>query len=288
MESSRTRGPGQNKRFWTAEEDEKLIEALLEMHNEGRYKAEGNFKHGHLNAIEKYLEAKLPGCDLKSKPHIESRIKTLKAQFYVVHEMILQSHKDAAPFKTKAFPFYDELCVVFGKDRAIGKDAENVADAAEEIIREASNNIFEENINNTESMAYVDAENGEFMSFSQAPQFPQSQSNGSSKKKRKRSSDDIREAIKEAACSIAKEMKDSSTRLSEAMIDKEINERQMRVNQEMMRTTLLDMFERHKAILLITWTFEQSMHLLVLVTRRRMHGLELYWMVIYSLMNIMK
>ncbi|KAL5569373.1 hypothetical protein UlMin_025948 [Ulmus minor] len=252
MESSRTRGPGQNKRFWIAEEDEKLIEALLEMHNEGRYKAEGNFKHGHLNAVEKYLEAKLPGCDLKAKPHIESRMKTLKAQFYVVHEMLtgpscngfgwdsdrkmvtaekpiwdayLQSHKDAAPFKTKAFPFYDELCVVFGKDRATGKDAENVADAAEEIIREASNDIFEENINNTESMAYVDAANGEFMSFSQAPQFPQSQSDGSSKKKRKRSSNDIGEAIKEAACAIAKEMKDSSTRLSESMIDKEINER---------------------------------------------------------------
>ncbi|KAL5554074.1 hypothetical protein UlMin_041475 [Ulmus minor] len=148
---------------------------------------------------------------------------------------ILQSHKDAAPFKTKAFPFYDELCVVFGKDRATGKDAENVADAAEEIIREASNDIFEENINNTESMAYVDVEN-----------------DGSSKKKRKRSSDDIGEAIKEAACAIAKEMKDSSTRLSGAMIDKEINERQMGVNQELIRTTLLDMFERHKAILLIT------------------------------------
>ncbi|KAL5549126.1 hypothetical protein UlMin_004357 [Ulmus minor] len=268
MESSRTRGPGQNKRFWTVEEDEKLIEALLEMHNEGRYKAEGNFKHGHLNAVEKYLEAKLPGCDLKAKPHIESRMKTLKAKFYVVHEMLtgpscsgfgwdsyrkmvtaekpiwdayLQSHKDAAPFKTKAFPFYDELCVVFGKDRATGKDAENVADAAEEIIREASNDIFEENINNTENMAYVEVENGEFMSFSQAPQFPQSQLD-----------DDIEEAIKEAACAIAKEMKDSSTRLSEAMIDKEINERQMGVNQELMRTTLLDMFERHKAILLIT------------------------------------
>ncbi|KAL5541119.1 hypothetical protein UlMin_043405 [Ulmus minor] len=266
MESSRTRGLGQNKIFWTAEEDEKLIEALLEMHNEGRYKAEGNFEPGHLNAVEKYLEAKLPSCDLKSKPHIESRMKTLKAQFYVVHEMLtgpsfsgfgwdsdrkmaiaekpiwdayLQSHKDATPFKTKAFPFYDELCVVFGKDRATGKDAENVADVADEILREASNDIFEENINNTESMAYVDAENGEFIWFLK-------------KKKRERSSDDIGEAIKEAACAIAKEMKDSSTRLSEAMINKEINERQMGVNQELMRTTLLDMFERHKAIFLIT------------------------------------
>ncbi|KAL5548051.1 hypothetical protein UlMin_003282 [Ulmus minor] len=147
-----------------------------------------------------------------------------------IWDAYLQSHKDAAPFKTKAFPFYNELCVVFGKDCATGKDAENVPDAADEILREASNDIFEENIDNTESMAYVDAENGEFMSFSQAPQFPQLQSDGSSNKKRKRNSDHIGEAIKEAACAIAKEMKDSSAHLSEAMIDKEINERKMGVD----------------------------------------------------------
>ncbi|PON83585.1 Myb/SANT-like domain containing protein [Trema orientale] len=88
MESSKGKGPGQNKRFWTTDEDNKLIKALLEIHNEGKFKAEGNFKAGHLIAIERYLEVQLPGCGLKAKPHIESRMKTLKAQFYIVHEML--------------------------------------------------------------------------------------------------------------------------------------------------------------------------------------------------------
>ncbi|KAL5539933.1 hypothetical protein UlMin_042972 [Ulmus minor] len=267
------KGPGQNKRFWTVDEDIKLVEALLEIHNEGKFKAQGNFKPGHLKANEKYLEVKLPGCELKAKPHIESRMKTLKTQFYVVHEMLtgpnysgfgwdsdrkmvtaekpiwdayLLSHKDAAPYKTKAFPFYDELCLVFGKDRATGKDSENIVDATEEIQRLGINNdMSEDNINNIENMGFADAENSKFMS--------QSRSDGSSKrKKRSKSTDDLGESIKEAAFSIAKEMKDSFTRLSEAMIDKGMNERQMGVNDELMRTTWLNMLEMHKAALLIT------------------------------------
>ncbi|KAM6580469.1 hypothetical protein CsatA_004243 [Cannabis sativa] len=39
----------------------------------------------------------------------------------------MQSHKEAAPFKIKSFPWYDDLCAVFGKDRATGKHAETVA-----------------------------------------------------------------------------------------------------------------------------------------------------------------
>ncbi|KAL5550457.1 hypothetical protein UlMin_000633 [Ulmus minor] len=252
------KGTRQNKRFWTGDEDIRLVEALLEKHNEGKVKAEGNFKSGHPKAIEKYLEEKLPGCELKTKPHIESRMKTLKTQFYVVHEMLtspncsgfgwdsdrkkvtvekpiwdayLQSHKDVVPYKTKTFSFYDELCLVFGKDRATGKDAKNIVYAAEKIQRSRENNdMSEDNINNTENMRFADAENVEFMS--------QSRSDDSSKrKKRSKSTDDIRETIKEVAYAIAKEMKDSSTRLGEAMIDKEMNERQMRVNDELMRTT---------------------------------------------------
>ncbi|KAL5574249.1 hypothetical protein UlMin_023846 [Ulmus minor] len=283
------KGPGQNKRFWIGDEDIKLVKALLEIHNEGKFKAKDNFKPSHLKAIEKYLEEKLHGCELKAKPHIESRMKTLKTQFYVVHEMLTgpncsgfgwdsdrkmvtaekpiwdaylqvifilvvvcflftlcDFHKDATPYKTKAFPFYDELCLVFGKDRATGKDAENIVDAAEEIQRSGENNdMSEDNINNTENMGFADAKNSEFMS--------QSRSDGSSKrKKRSKSTNDLEEAIKDAAYAIAKEMKDSSTRLSEAMIDKEMNERQMGVNDELMRTTWLNMLERHKAALLIT------------------------------------
>ena len=55
--------------------------------------------------------------------------------------------------------------------------------------------MSEDNINNTENMGFADAENFEFMS--------QSQSDDSSKrKKRSKSTDDLGEAIKEAAYAI--------------------------------------------------------------------------------------
>lgn len=88
MDTSKARGPGQNKRFWTEDEDKCLIDSLIELNNEGEFKAEGNFKPGHLQALEKKLHNRLPGCDLLAKPHIESRMKTLKTHFQIVHEML--------------------------------------------------------------------------------------------------------------------------------------------------------------------------------------------------------
>ncbi|PON78101.1 hypothetical protein TorRG33x02_239380 [Trema orientale] len=194
MESSKAKGPGQNKRFWTTDENNKLIEALLEIHNEGKFKAEGNFKACHLTVIERYLEIHLPGCGLKAEPHIESRMKTLKAQFYIVHEMLtglncsgfgcdadrklmyaeklvwdayLQSHKEATPFKHKAFPYYEDLCLVFGKDRATGNDAEGLADTIDDIARtEVNNDMNKHDVNNTQPRVDTEADNLEFMSFS--------------------------------------------------------------------------------------------------------------------------
>ncbi|KAJ0077996.1 hypothetical protein Patl1_37216 [Pistacia atlantica] len=84
-------------------------------------------------------KTKLPGCDIKAKPHVESRIKTLKTHFQTVDEMLtgpncngfgwdvqrrmvtakkpvwdayLQSHKEAISFRHKTFPFYEELCLI--------------------------------------------------------------------------------------------------------------------------------------------------------------------------------
>ena len=89
MDNSKTqRGPGQNKNFWNEDEDKFLIESLMELNNEGKFKAEGNFKPGHLQALEKKLHEKLPNCDKLAKPHIESRLRTLKTNFQTVHEML--------------------------------------------------------------------------------------------------------------------------------------------------------------------------------------------------------
>ena len=38
--------------------------------------------------LEKWMEEKLPGCGLKSSPHIESRVKHLKRQYNAIQEML--------------------------------------------------------------------------------------------------------------------------------------------------------------------------------------------------------
>ena len=64
------------------------MESLLDLYHEGRFCVDNNFKSGYLKVLETALETKLPGCGIKAKPHIESRIKTLKMQFRTLHDML--------------------------------------------------------------------------------------------------------------------------------------------------------------------------------------------------------
>ena len=50
---------------------------------------DSHFKPGHLQAIEGMMVERLPGCGLKANPHIQSRIKTMKNTWAVVHDMVL-------------------------------------------------------------------------------------------------------------------------------------------------------------------------------------------------------
>lgn len=52
--------------------------------------------------------------------------------------MLFNSHKDAAPFRTRRFHFFDELCEIYTKDRTAGKDAQTAADIVEEIQNEGN------------------------------------------------------------------------------------------------------------------------------------------------------
>ena len=68
MNTSKTRGPG----FWTEKEDKQSIEALIELHNEGKFKSKGGFKPGHLKALEIKLHDRLFGSNLQGN-HILSQ-----------------------------------------------------------------------------------------------------------------------------------------------------------------------------------------------------------------------
>ena len=90
--SQESRGPGQNKRVWSDQEDLKLIKAMLDLHNIGTYNAEGGFKPGFFNALERILSVSLPQSRIKADLYIKSRVKTLKGHFAIVHDMLYGSN----------------------------------------------------------------------------------------------------------------------------------------------------------------------------------------------------
>ncbi|GKB66653.1 hypothetical protein Tco_0928065 [Tanacetum coccineum] len=58
------------KRTWTKEEDEKLMDALLQLHVSGKYAADNGFKPGYKQDVETLLDASLLNSGLKAEPHI--------------------------------------------------------------------------------------------------------------------------------------------------------------------------------------------------------------------------
>ncbi|KAF4367867.1 hypothetical protein F8388_001130 [Cannabis sativa] len=204
METSKGRGPGQNKRFWSEDEDKHLNESLMELNNEGKFKAEGNFKPGHLRAIEVKLKERMPGCDIQAKPHIESRMKTLNTHFQIVHEMLTgpfcsvfgwdSNRKTVTAEKTSVGRIF--------ADRATGKHAETVTDVVEELEAEKENTTLGEddfsnanNVDEVESISVLDATRG-----AQS----HTQSDGSSTKKRKAANhEELSNALTQSACILA-------------------------------------------------------------------------------------
>ena len=73
---------------------------------------------------------------------------------------IVQGHKDAYGLRLKPFPHFDDLSLIFGKDRANGKRAMSAANILEELDQvEASNDIgvddleAEANVTHTNTVA---------------------------------------------------------------------------------------------------------------------------------------
>ena len=77
-----------SKQKWTPAEDIKLVEALLKYHHEKEGNPENKFKPRYLKILEGKISTKLPNAGLRAKLHIESRLRTLKREFQVIHEML--------------------------------------------------------------------------------------------------------------------------------------------------------------------------------------------------------
>ncbi|KAK9755467.1 hypothetical protein RND81_01G027300 [Saponaria officinalis] len=158
---------------WSHEEDRALVSVMQDLLDLGGWKADnGQFRNGAYAKIESLMEQKLPGCGKKAKPHIESRVKTLRKHYDAITEMLSpqasgfgwndegkfvtceqsvwdnwrKSHKNAAGLRNRPFPLIEEIGRIFGKDRATGLEGDSIQDALEEMEDQERDDQAEEQV----------------------------------------------------------------------------------------------------------------------------------------------
>ncbi|MBA0599841.1 hypothetical protein Gorai_006044, partial [Gossypium raimondii] len=90
------------------------------------------------------LEVKYIGYGLKVKPHIDSRLRASKKgdgdrKMVTIEQPIwdayMKSHKNASTWRMKSFPYFDELTMIYWKDRFTRKYAKATIDILDEIMK---------------------------------------------------------------------------------------------------------------------------------------------------------
>ncbi|KAL2903554.1 hypothetical protein RDABS01_002264, partial [Bienertia sinuspersici] len=91
-QSSNGSNSTRNLARWSLCEDCALISAMNDLIDLGGWKTgNGQFKNGAYAKIETPMKQKLPDCEKKAKPHIESRVKLLRKQYDAISEMLSPS-----------------------------------------------------------------------------------------------------------------------------------------------------------------------------------------------------
>ncbi|GKE53487.1 ALP1-like protein, partial [Tanacetum coccineum] len=225
-----------NYRGWTSVEDEKLVEALLTMKNTSGYKADNGFKPGYVTYLETLLKVSLPDSGLLAKPHIESRIKTMKDDWQVVYDMLNS---------TSGFGYDKEKnCVTNDSpgDRAQGKRSRDAFEMEQEVNTEEqeqqSDNDLDEAVEGSlDQCSNVSAQ------VEESPSVP------SKKKKNMRHGKSLIESFNAAVALFGENLKESSTQLSEGIkLDVDIKNKTSMLTFELEKMESLTQAERFKAI----------------------------------------
>ncbi|KAJ9549302.1 hypothetical protein OSB04_021845 [Centaurea solstitialis] len=248
-------------RGWSSDEETKLVEALLNMTNSGGFKADNGFKTGYLQHLEEMLKVSLPNSGLSATPHILSKIKTIKRDWQCVYDMVngsntsgfgydserkcvtaeepvweayLKVHKDASRWKNKTFPHYEDLCIVFGKDRAQGNGARDFVEMEQEVNAEETQDSDDD---------FLDSDNA----ASRNTNLPHDEASPSviSRKRKSRSDDGFNNAVG----LITESLKEISKDLSQGIkFDMKINELSDKIPPEIFKMASLTQSEKFKAL----------------------------------------
>ncbi|KAK9107656.1 hypothetical protein Syun_023667 [Stephania yunnanensis] len=137
-----------SRRKWSHAEDVALVNVMVEMVASGVYKCDNGFMPGYLIKVEEALKTTCPNSGIKARPHIESKLKSLKKDWFIVNDMIcgirhgssgfdfdstsnmvtapedvwedylryywLRNYPEARPWRLKSFPYYENCCIIFG------------------------------------------------------------------------------------------------------------------------------------------------------------------------------
>ncbi|KAG6515930.1 hypothetical protein ZIOFF_026376 [Zingiber officinale] len=193
------RGRGKNKQYWTDEEVEVLVDALIELTSDPLWKVDTGFKNGYMVQIHKMVLGKIPSFNKAIIPHIESKIKYLKTKYNPLYEMCMQSgcqwddmehkincekqwfdewcltHPNAVGLRDFKFPYLRKLDIVWGKDRATGLSVEDVVDASMDANWQKNLNVSSSSDNEEEPVLDI---------LSQGSPSSSSCNNGSKKRKK--------------------------------------------------------------------------------------------------------
>ncbi|XP_047945053.1 uncharacterized protein LOC125191691 isoform X2 [Salvia hispanica] len=147
--------PERTRRSWSRREEDVMIMALHDI-VAGGWKADNGFRPGHSKMIYVVLKREIPNTELRVSPHINSNIATWKRDYHSLSNIlnrsgigfnsdgghriecnddqwaqIVKADSHAKNMRYKAWPYYEDWKTIFGKDRAAGGRAEEVAEADE-------------------------------------------------------------------------------------------------------------------------------------------------------------
>ncbi|XP_040957875.1 uncharacterized protein At2g29880-like [Gossypium hirsutum] len=137
-----------------------------------------------------------------------------------VWDSYLKSHKEAAQFRHRTFPYYDQLTAIYARDRVTGKDAQTAADVLEEINAEAvpTTDMSEERNSFYDCEADVSLDDMDVSAMEPRRDRDQRGSSSSNKKKKKSDAcDNMSSSFNEAATLLAENMRAIGEKISRSI-----------------------------------------------------------------------
>ncbi|PWA80140.1 myb/SANT-like domain-containing protein [Artemisia annua] len=158
------------KCYWEESETQLLIEVLQEMACDPSWKTDNGFRSNYMAEVQRRILVKRPTFSKKVSPHIESKVKCLKTKFHAINDMLkysgcqwndvdkkiacerewyvkyCENHKEANGLWDFPFPYFNQLELVYGRDRATGTVAEGFKDAIHNMENEQNGESGGDNV----------------------------------------------------------------------------------------------------------------------------------------------